>query len=96
MVADPISPRISRFYIDIGQSGMTLQRPEFERLLKDCKAGKISTVLITNVDRLARDKSLVAEALQAFGRYKVRIRLGDEAGLKFFWTVLRAISEVRI
>ena len=31
--------------MDAGVSGMTLEQPELQRLMKDCRAGKIGTVV---------------------------------------------------
>lgn len=88
--------RIARFYIDNGYSGATLERPEFERLMADCRAGKVGTIFITDVDRVARHTSLVAEALWMCGRYKVRVNVVNGDGLKFFWTIFRAIAEPKV
>lgn len=42
-------------YMDAGVSGMTLERPELQRLMEDCRAGKIGTVVTQDPERLSRD-----------------------------------------
>ena len=64
---------IERFYIDEGVSGLTLNRPEFERLIQDCKNGEIGTVLISDIARIARDRTLVEVALGIFQHLGVQV-----------------------
>lgn len=52
-------------YVDIA-SGSRDDRPELSRLLADCSAGLISTVLVTRLDRLSRSSSHGAELLKYF------------------------------
>ena len=42
-------------YSDNGISGTTINRPEFQRMLEDCRAGKIDLVLTKSVTRFARN-----------------------------------------
>ena len=44
-------------YDDEGFSGATLERPVFQRLLKDVSAGRIDVVVVYKVDRLTRSLS---------------------------------------
>jgi len=46
---------IRETYMDAGVSGMTLERPELQRLMADCRAGKIGTVVTQDPERLSRD-----------------------------------------
>ena len=43
------------FYIDAGYSGKNTKRPEFERMVKDVKAGKRNMVLAFKLDRISRN-----------------------------------------
>ena len=42
-------------YADEGLSGTRASRPEFQRLLQDCRAGKIDMVLVKSISRFARN-----------------------------------------
>ena len=42
-------------YADEGISGTRANRPEFQRLLRDCRAGKIDIVLVKSISRFARN-----------------------------------------
>ena len=46
---------IRETYMDAGVSGMTLERPDLQRLMADCRAGKIGTVVTQDPERLSRD-----------------------------------------
>lgn len=43
------------FYIDNGESGLTLKRPAMKRLISDVRSGKVKRVIVTSVNRIARD-----------------------------------------
>jgi site-specific DNA recombinase len=49
--------KVCEMYIDPGVTGVTLDRPELQRLIADCRAGKIGTVIAKDPDRLSRDLS---------------------------------------
>ncbi len=57
-------------YADEGLTGTSENRPEFQRLLADCRAGKIDLILVKSISRLARNTvtmlSTVRE-LKSFG-----------------------------
>jgi DNA invertase Pin-like site-specific DNA recombinase len=40
-------------YTDAGVSGVTLERPELQRLLADCQAGKVGTIITKDRARLS-------------------------------------------
>ena len=42
-------------YVDDGYSGTDFDRPDFQRLLKDMKAGKFNTIIIKDLSRLGRN-----------------------------------------
>lgn len=42
-------------YADDGVSGTTFERPSFQRMMDDIKAGKIDTVIVKDLSRLGRD-----------------------------------------
>lgn len=42
-------------YAESGHSGMTLKRPELQRLLNDAKKGKFSKLYLRDIERISRD-----------------------------------------
>lgn len=48
-------------YCDDGYSGIDRARPAFNRLLQDCKAGKINTVLCKDQSRFSRDTIVIEQ-----------------------------------
>lgn len=53
----------TRVYTDLGISGSKLERPEFQRMLADCKAGLIDTIMVYKLDRFSRDASAAIRIL---------------------------------
>lgn len=47
-------------YVDEGVSGITLNRPELDRLRNDAGTGKFDIAIVDNVDRLARNNMSIA------------------------------------
>jgi site-specific DNA recombinase len=62
---------IGEMYDDGGFSGATLERPAFQRLLKDVSAGRIDVVVVYKVDRLTRSLSDFAKIVDIFDRHAV-------------------------
>jgi site-specific DNA recombinase len=63
---------ISTIYADAGVSGATLERPELQRLIADCRAGKIGTVVTKDLDRLSRDMRQKIALLYIFATGRAR------------------------
>ena len=51
-------------YADEGLSGTRASRPEFQRLLQDCRAGKIDMVLVKAISRFARNTVTMLETVR--------------------------------
>ncbi len=51
-------------YSDYGISGTTIQRPEFQRMLEDCRAGKIDLVVTKSVTRFARNTVILLQTIR--------------------------------
>lgn len=68
------------YYVDDGYSGTNFERPDFQRLLSDIKAGKISTVITKDLSRLGRDYLKTGYLLENFfPEYNVRfIAINDD------------------
>ena len=62
-------------YQDYGMTGYNIARPDFNRLLKDVEAGKISTVLCYKLDRISRKTSDFAKLLEFMEKHKVELYL---------------------
>lgn len=51
-------------YSDDGISGLECDRPDFNRLLRDCEKGLVNTVIVKEQSRFCRNTSLVNEVLK--------------------------------
>ena len=60
-------------YIDSGFVGTTLDRPAFMQMDSDIKTGKIDTVIVNSIDRIARNPMLIMEWHTALKRYDTNI-----------------------
>lgn len=66
-------------YIDDGYSGTNFNRPDFQRMLKDMKDGKINAIIVKDLSRLGRNYIEVGNYIeQIFPLYNIRfIALND-------------------
>ena len=55
-------------YSDNGISGTTIKRPEFQRMLQDCRDGKIDLVVTKSVTRFARNTVILLETIRELKR----------------------------
>ncbi len=71
-------------YVDEDYSGTNFNRPDFQRLLKDCENGKIKTVLCKSQSRFSRDMSVIETYLHdKFPEWGVRfVSIIDRADTK--------------
>lgn len=53
-------------YGELSAASVALDRPELSRLLKDIKAGKVEHVMVTRLDRLARNARDLCKLLSVF------------------------------
>ncbi len=68
---------VGRFYRDEAESGVKENRRKLRKLLRDCKAGQIGTVIIPSLDRLSRDVRLAENLFHEFERMGVEILIAD-------------------
>ena len=47
--------QIRYFFIDDGVSGVTFDRPNFNRMIAEIEAGNVATVIVKDMSRLGRD-----------------------------------------
>jgi site-specific DNA recombinase len=60
-------------YTDTGVTGATLDRPALQRLIADCRAGKIGTIITRDAGRLSRDHGQLIALLHIFTVADVRV-----------------------
>lgn len=61
-------------YGDLGKSGRNAEtRPEFQRMLSDCEAGKIDVIYTKSVSRFARNIADLVEVLQRLRELGIRV-----------------------
>ncbi|MDY6965724.1 MAG: recombinase family protein [Halobacteriota archaeon] len=61
---------ILRKYVDAGLSGSTIDRPELQKMIDDCRGGLINVILVYKLDRLSRslrDIILTIDELREYG-----------------------------
>ena len=87
-------------YVDAGVSGTKDQRPALNRLMADCRRGKIDRVIVWRFDRFARSVSHLLRALEEFRSLSIDFVSVTEAvdtstpmGRMVF-TVLAAVAEL--
>jgi site-specific DNA recombinase len=89
---------IREIYIDPGVSGITMERPELQRLLADCRAGKVGMVITKDTTRLSRDTCQLLLILRKFQRAGVCVRFSTRDGWSpsdLLTVVCRATSEFK-
>jgi DNA invertase Pin-like site-specific DNA recombinase len=83
--------------MDPGVSGITLNRPQLQRLLTDCRAGKIGTVVTKDPDRLSRNPAQLITVLDVFRETGVQVQFATPGGwtdIAFLMLFLPALAEV--
>ena len=86
-------------YADSGISGVSTKRTEFQRLITDCKAGKIDIVLTKSISRFARNTVDLLNTVRLLKELNVEIRFEKEnlstfsADGEFMLTILAAFAE---
>lgn len=58
-------------YRDKGWSGKNLERPEFQKIIKDIKKGMVDKVVVYRLDRMSRSLLDFAELMDIFNEYNV-------------------------
>lgn len=66
------------FYVDEGISGTKLNRPEFNRMMDDARAGKIDIILTKTVSRLGRNSAALLKVLQELKELDVTVIFDGE------------------
>lgn len=63
-VAAHLDWELTGLYSDNGISGTTVNRPEFQRMLEDCRYGKIDLVITKSITRFARNTVILLETIR--------------------------------
>lgn len=84
------------FYVDDGVSGTTFDRDDLNRLLGDCEAGRINTVLVKDLSRMGRDYVKMGELDERFQAMNIRFIAAQDnvdsfAGYDTLITSIRSI-----
>lgn len=64
---------LDEFYSDASVSGRTANRPGYKRLLEDARTGRITHVVVEDIDRIARSLRIAAEFKEHCDTYEVTI-----------------------
>jgi DNA invertase Pin-like site-specific DNA recombinase len=64
--------RLIKIYQDLGISGASNTRPQFQQLLEDARAGQFNTVVVSRFSRFARSLSIMVHALEELEKSNVR------------------------
>lgn len=70
--------KLADTYIEVASSKGDSARPEFKRLIQDCKQKKIKLVIVKNISRFGRDTVTVLDALQQLKTHDVRVIFMEE------------------
>ena len=65
-------------YSDEDYTGTKDNRPEFQRLLRDCRAGKIDIILTKSISRLARNTVTLLETLRELSALNISVYFEKE------------------
>jgi site-specific DNA recombinase len=87
---------IHETYSDAGASGMSWDKPALQRLLADCWAGKIDTIVMQDPERLSRNTGQLIALLDIFRQtvaYVEFIASAAQTRLAFLTVALSALAE---
>ena len=68
-----------RCFSDKGYSGKDTNRPEFQRLMKDVRRGRVAKVIVYKLDRISRSIIDFVDMLQEFNDYNVKFVSSQES-----------------
>lgn len=71
------SLKIGKFYLDEAQSGASEERKALQRLVKDCRAGKIEAIIVSSLDRLSRNLRFTENLLFELQGLNIKILITD-------------------
>ncbi len=75
--ADIFSLEIDGFYVDEAKSGASENRKALKRLIRDCKAGEVRSIIVSSLDRLSRDLRFTENLLYDLYKLGVKVFIAD-------------------
>jgi DNA invertase Pin-like site-specific DNA recombinase len=64
---------VVRFYRDEAESGAKEDRKQLRQLLRDCRGGRVGSVILPSLDRLSRDVRIAENLFHEFGQLNVDV-----------------------
>ncbi|MDO4611857.1 MAG: recombinase family protein [Candidatus Saccharibacteria bacterium] len=64
---------LAEIYSDNAISGTVIERPEFQRMLRDCRAGKIDPIITKSITRFARNTVALLETIRELKRLQIDV-----------------------
>src|SRR3990172_4095412 len=71
---------VEKFYKDEGESGAKEKRKDLDRLMRDCKRGRIGVVILPSLDRLSREVRIAENLFYEFKTLGIKILIADMPG----------------
>lgn len=68
---------VERFYRDEGESGVKEDRRALKQLIRDCRAGRVSAVILPSLDRLSREVRIAENLFHEFNGLGIRVMIVD-------------------
>ena len=68
---------VARFYRDEAESGIKEDRKQLRRLLRDCRAGRVGSVILPSLDRLSRDVRIAENLFHEFEQLSIDVLIAD-------------------
>lgn len=75
--AEALGMPIDDFYIDEARSGVSERRTALNKLVRDCKTGRVSAVIMSSLDRLSRDLRFTENLIHDLGEAGVKVLIAD-------------------
>lgn len=83
-------------YVDIGYSGTTKNRPEFQRMLKSAKESRFDVIVSWKIDRISRGMYPAAALLEVVESLGITIEAATEVADMRMFGLLAAIGEIEL
>jgi len=68
---------VDNFYVDEAKSGISEKRVSLNKLVKNCKSGGVSSIIISSLDRLSRDLRFTENLLHDLEQVGVKVLIAD-------------------
>ena len=90
--------RLYDIYIDVTSGSKTLARPEYQRMLADCRAGHIDVIDTKSISRFGRDTAETVKCLREMMALNVAVMFEEEGiqaerGNELILTIISAIAQ---